>query len=204
MNINEFEWDSVARKKLSSNSLQYLYLPCIEEILKSFDLQNESRIADLGCYNGYDIIKLSTFVKGHFYGYDISSTAIEDGIKKINKNFLNERVTLINQDVQNLSSIPDKYFEVTLLKYLLQFIPNPEVFLQNVKRVTSKSVIIAIPVVEDIKSNELSAHSKRISMERKVLYNCISSVFGGKFNTMYKIKSREDKNMTIEVIELYV
>lgn len=204
MNNSECEWDGIARKKLMGDSKQYRDLPCLVRLLRSFQLSESSRIADFGCYNAQDIIMLAKSAKGLFFGYDIARSAIEAGRKAVLQANIGDRVSLFHRDIEDLSLVPDKFFEVSIAKYVIQFLSAPRQFLLGVKRITSKGIIIAVPVVETLDNPELTDRAKRISMERNVLYAHMNAVFGSAFQIEEMISDTTDEKCTIEILSAKV
>ncbi|WP_099974025.1 demethylmenaquinone methyltransferase [Lactobacillus terrae] len=96
----------------------------------------EGQIAlDVCCGTGDWTIELAKLVgpSGHVYGVDISSEMIEIARRKIIKQGLEDRITLIEGDAMNLP-VEENYFDVATIGFGLRNVPDAQAVLQEMKK----------------------------------------------------------------------
>lgn len=201
MNIKKKTWDAVARKKLGGNRKDYRHLPILPKLLRELGCGDDSRIADLGCYNASDLVKIAKlFENSTFFGYEISHSAVNAAKYLVTESGLEKSVTILQQDIEDILPVPDRYFDISIAKYILPFVEDKLLFLTEMKRVSSQEVIIISPVVNDSGDTDLSARDRSISIERDAFHKIMEQVFGNDFLIREVLKDSRNDLVEIEVV----
>ena len=97
------------------------------------------RILDAGCGEGF----IDSMLLRKFPEIQITGVEYLDDVLKIAKE-MNPEVTYVQGDITELQ-FPDKEFDIVLCTEVLEHIPNPNVALQELIRVTNKNLLITVP-----------------------------------------------------------
>lgn len=201
MNIKQKTWDAVARKKIGGNQKDYRHLPILPKLLRGLGCGDDSRVVDLGCYNASDLVEIAKlFENSTFFGYEISPSAINAARHLVVESGLEKSVTILQQDIEDVLPVPDRYFDISIAKYILPFVEDKLLFLTEVKRVSSQGVIIATPVVNDSGDANLSERDRSISIERGAFHKIMEQVFGKDFVVREVFKDSRNDLIEIEVV----
>lgn len=119
-------------------------------LIKHYNLNNNSKILEIGCAKGYLIKELRDLLpKCKIYGVDISEYAISNAYKSIKKNLL----------IANANDLPfkKKFFDLTIsvnsLHNLLDLNELKKSFYE-IKRVTKKNTFISVGTYENQKEKK--------------------------------------------------
>jgi len=201
MNTKQKNWDAVAKKKLAGERVDYRHLPILEQLLRELGCDYNSRVADLGCYNAKDLVEFArVFKSSAFFGYEISPTAVGVAKRLVAEYGLDKSVTILQQDIESTLPVPDRYFNISIAKYILPFIEDKISFIAEMKRISSHGVIVATPVVDDLWDANLSERGRSISMERDAFHNIMKRVFGDTFSIREILKDNSEDLIEIEVV----
>lgn len=201
MTNKEMLWNSVSEKKLATSLTQYCYLPILTDWIKTTCKPLKSpKILDLGCYTAIDLMRVAKIIDGIFVGCDISSVALRKAKEEIGTANLIKRISLFQQDLDTVIPVPDKYFSISMCKYVLPFIVDKRAFLNEMMRITNVGIILAVPVVNvSLSSSKLSAKAVSICMESSDLHGLLGETFLS--NTrIARYQPESDNSYYIEVI----
>lgn len=205
MSTKQRIWDTVAKNKLSGNQKDYHPLPILQRLLGEFVGNNDFRVADLGCYNGRDIIEIARMFRSvSFTGYEISPLAVDAAQRLVAENGLEKSIAILQQDIESALQVTDGYFHVSIAKYVLPFIEDKLSFLIEMKRISSQAIIIATPVVSNSGDPNLSERGRSISMEREAFHKIMQRVFGSHFVVREILKDNKDTLVEIEVVTIKI
>ena len=119
--------------------------PLAKAIIRHYELNNKSKILDIGCAKGYLIKELNDLLpKSTIYGVDISEYAISTAHKSIKKKLL----------LANATNLPfkNKFFDLTLsinsLHNLLD-LKNLKLSFKEIKRVSKKNMFVSLGTYEN-------------------------------------------------------
>lgn len=194
-------WDAVAEKKLAGERQNYRHLSILPKLLIEFGCSDNSRVADLGCYNAKDLVEIAqVFKNSTFFGYEISPIAVNAARRHVIGSGLDESVTILQQDIESTLPVADGYFHTSIAKYVLPFIEDKISFLSEMKRVSLCGIILAVPVVSNMRDVNLSERGRSITMERGELYRIMSLVFGNAFSVRKVLRDGTEDLIEMEVM----
>lgn len=200
MNDRKEKWDIIAKNKLMGSRKDYRPVEMLVEVVREMMDCDTYLVADLGCYNAQDLIKMAgSFRNGVFIGYDISPSAIFAARKNIARSGFEERVKVFESDIEQRFSIPDRYYDVTITKYVLPLVQDKLSFLFEMKRITFRGVVLVVPVFDEGDRELLSRHELSVSLERGALHTLMRHVFGSSFTVRKVLKTRK-RAVDIEVV----
>jgi ubiquinone/menaquinone biosynthesis C-methylase UbiE len=142
MNFNKIDcniYDNYYDKYTSKNKIENLIVNNFIENLKKILLDiNYKIILDAGCGAGYLTNKISTFKDCEIIGLDLSA-------ENINKARINYPYKFLEGTIYKLPFDNNSIDIVTTLE-VLEHLQEPELALEEIKRVTKKWVLLSVPV----------------------------------------------------------
>lgn len=132
-------WDG--DRKYGYGGYKYIpgrWLPVVKKIIKTYNLNDNSRILDLGCGKGFLLYEIKILLpKIKIIGVDISSYAIKHSPKKI-------RSSLIVHDIRKKIPFQNKYFDLVISTGVLHNIGIKDIsfILREITRVGKFSYIM--------------------------------------------------------------
>ncbi len=89
----------------------------IANLLKKYDIDEDSRVLEVGCGNGRIAVNLARYGYRNVYGVDISPNLIDDAINKARSYGVSDRVKFRVCDARDLDKVFDEDFFDAILMY---------------------------------------------------------------------------------------
>ncbi|MCM3633553.1 class I SAM-dependent methyltransferase [Paenibacillus camelliae] len=132
LKINKDGWNKVAHHffEESFDSLIYgVYSPSEEELNLLGEIR-EKTILEVGCGSGHTLEYLANRGARELYGIDLSTTQIETA-KKVTSN-IDIPITFIESSMEDITDLPNEYFDCAISIYALGWTVNLEKTLKNI------------------------------------------------------------------------
>ena len=130
----------------------------ILKLLKNMNLDNNSKILDVGCGEGSTLLYLND-ESNKLYGMDISEEAIE-----LSKNNLMDATYFLG-DITKKETLPDQKFDLIICSEVLEHITDDAVAIEHISSLLEKGgyLIITVPHRKDYwtKTDTKSGHVRR-------------------------------------------
>ena len=101
------------------------------------------RILDISCGEGYGSYLMSTWGASEVVGVDIDATAVGNASAM----FQRQGLSFIVSDAEDMSVLQDASFDMVVSLETIEHVPNPEIYLREIKRLTRPggTIIISCP-----------------------------------------------------------
>jgi ubiquinone/menaquinone biosynthesis C-methylase UbiE len=127
------EQNPIAKKMLEN------YFGSVERLLKKIDISGKKAL-EVGCGEGLSTVKLHKMLGNNV---ELSASEYVDSLVKIAKQN-NPNISIIEEDVYKLKR-EDNSFDLVFLLEVLEHLDYPEKALEELKRVSSKYLILGVP-----------------------------------------------------------
>ncbi|MDP3800430.1 MAG: class I SAM-dependent methyltransferase [bacterium] len=173
--MNKDFWNNIFSQDKDYVKISHSFL---DELLKHINLQENSKILDIGCGTGDLVIKLAK--KGfQSTGLDISNIALEKAKNKALEEKVESLTNFIEFDIDSfdLKTIPNSPFDLITCKLVFAFIKDKPSFLKNIKNILTKNghFVLITPVLYP--NVEYSEHLKKISVDKQKTLDLLNQVF---------------------------